>query len=191
MDILVRGLGMKKCYTLPETVFELYHVLVETAKSGAGEGGVVLAVLEPFAKALRDASEEMTFRERVVAVTSILESNTWPKQRQSMEQARKALWGVGLTSLKNTVFDPFDHVYNLIVELMLDAYNKFDCFEGDDFKALRSLFTSILSFLESSPISVLATALRKVQSGFTIWIEDYASNTSALKDVADMVGIAK
>jgi hypothetical protein len=108
-----------------------------------------------------------------------------------MEQARKALWGVGLTSLKNTVFDPFDHVYSLIVELMLDAYNKFDRFEGDDFKALRSLFTSILSFLESSPISVLATALRKVQSGFTIWIEDYASNTSALKDVADMVGIAK
>ena len=191
MDILIYGLRMKKCYKLPEKVSELYHVLVDTAKSGAGEGGVVLAVLEPFAKALRDASEEMTFRERAVAVTSILESNNWPKQRQSMEQARKALWGVGLTPLKNTVFDPFDHVYSLIVELMSDAYDKLDCFEADDFKALRSLFTSILSFLESSPISVLATALRKVHSGFTIWIEDSASNTSALKDVADMVSTAE
>ena len=190
MVILTHGLGLKWSPMLPKTVFDFYDVLVDTAKSVTGDGGVVLAVMEPFAKALKDAPAEMTFHDRAGYGTRVLQINIWPKQRQSLEQARKALWGVSLAPLKSAAFDPFEHVYSLIVELLSDAYNTVESFLGDDFRVLRSLFTSVLEFLESSPVSLLATAIRKVQGGFTIWIEDSASKTLARKDVADMVCIA-
>ena len=187
MDILTCGIVLDVHPRLLNTFSELYDALLEAAKSNAGEGGIVLAITEPLARFIVDAATRVPFKTRLHVATRMLKGNIWPKNRQAIEQARKSLWGAGLTPVKMTVFDPFEHVYLLIMEIMNTAYNNFGSVQETELGLLESFFTSVLNFLKSSPISLLATALRKIQLGLAVWIEDSARRTNADERVTTMV----
>jgi hypothetical protein len=189
VDLFIGGLNFEQHPRLSATLSDFYNTLSRNAKSGAGEGGVVVALMEPVAKALMDMGHQTHFNVRVDVATNMLEQSAWPKSRQALEQSRKLLWGVGLTPVKTSVFDPFEHVYGLIVGIMSEAYDDFDSGLEAVVDALQSLFDSVVNFLQTSPVFVLATALRKTQSGFALWVEDKQRKSSANVRVVGLVSL--
>lgn len=187
MDIFARGLVFEHHLRLTSTLSGMYNTLIDSAKSKAVEGGVVYAVMEPLAKTLTDPTGQRHSNTMIHIATQMLERTSWPKTRQSLEQARKALWGVGVTPTKTTIFDPFEHVYRLIVSIMSEAYNAFGNSQYLDIEALQSFFNAVIHFLESSPIILRATALRKIQDGFVAWIEDSSQKTSSNEQITTLV----
>jgi hypothetical protein len=187
VDVLTCGLVLDVHPRLSKTLFDLYDALFEAAKRDAGDAGVILAVTEPLAKAAMDTNTHAHFNTKLHLATGMLEKTIWPKNRPALEQARKALWGVGLTPVKTTVFDPFEHVYLLIVEVVTTAYSNLGSVQPVDLEPLEFIFTSVLSFLKSSPTPLLATAVRKVQLGLAVWIKDTAQKTNADEQVTSMV----
>ena len=57
---------------------------------------------------------------------------------------------------------------------MLDAYSHFDALGVD---LAQKFFALVIGFLDESPLSVLVSALRNVQRGISIWIEDEERKT--------------
>ena len=191
VDILTGGMVFESYPRLSATLSELYYAMSKTAKSCAGDGGVVLALMEPLAKAVMEMGPSINANVRVEVATNMLEHSAWPKSRQSFEQSRKLLWAVGLTPVKATVFDPFDHVYGLVVSIMSDAYDNFESGQESVVEALQSFFDSVVHFLQTSPVSVLATALRKMQSGLVLWVEDKQRMSSTNVRAVELVSFDK
>lgn len=178
MTVLVYGLQHS---TYSDECFEvsrkLYQTLLKAAKLGAGDGGVVLAAMEPFAQALTSAGNT---RNTVELAACVLQEAVWPRSRQAIDQGRKSLWGVGLAPHKMAVYDPFEEVYNMVNELLLALYKT--KVETDAIDEAASFLLAVVLFLEGCPATLLATALRKTQIGMAIWIEDAQKTLSAAAD---------
>ncbi len=187
VSILVRGLRMKSIPEVYCSLTGLHDALWDAAKRGAGDGGIVLAVVEPLAKVMLDDNVCTTMEMRVWLATQILRNPVWPKTRIAMEQGRKALWGVGLPPHKASLFDPFDNVYSLISDIMIRTYDLFDGSAESVLDASNEFVTAVINFLHEAPVSLLPTALRKVQDGFSMWVADTARKTSSDQTIATQV----
>ena len=189
LDILLSGLEFDVTSELSNTLKGLYDSMFAAAQDCAGEGGVVLAVMEPLAKALTSGERSVDFGITFRLATHMLQKPVWPRTRQSIDQASKALLGVGLAPHRATIHDPFDHVYTLFVDLMLCIYNTFRGGAFADVDAVRSFTNSSLEFLQLSPCSLLPIALRKMQDGFAAWVADKDRKTSGDEDLSALVTI--
>ncbi|KAK5162759.1 uncharacterized protein LTR77_011190 [Saxophila tyrrhenica] len=180
LEILTTGLHIEGSQKLQPSLANLYNALLRTAKSEAGDGGVVIAVMEPLAKAILDDNvDHNNIQAKLQITTHMLREPAWPRTRQAMEQSRKALWGAGLPLQKASLFDPFDKVYSLIVDLMTVTYNQFEENADSILDVSSDFVTSVICFLQKAPVSLLPTALRKVQDGFVVWVEAKAMKTSS------------
>ena len=88
-----------------------------------------------------------------------------------MDQARKTLWGVGSGPQRAGTFDPYEHLYSLVRDASRDAYS---CTSPDDLPEaeLSGLLGAFSSFIRICPSSFLINALRQIQDGVVVWIED-------------------
>lgn len=150
----------------------LYNAIFSAAKAASGAAGTVLAVVEPFAKALSEANASVSEEAKLRLTKNILGTAIWPHSRHELDVARKAIWGVGLAPHKAVVFDPYDHLYQLVTEVAMRTYNKVDSLEAEGLDDALQYFASVVSFLQTCPLSMLAVALRKLQYGFVTWLED-------------------
>lgn len=169
------------------SVTTLYDVMCQAAKDGAGDAAVVIAVVEPAAKAMVACGPSLGLGRRLQLTTHILSKSTWPKNRQSVESARKALWGVGLGPSKSTLFDPFDHLYALVVDVTTSLYVHLDESASMDLDNGRKLFPAAIEFLGRAPLSLLLTGLRQTQKGFAAWVSDEERKTAATEEVSQQV----
>jgi hypothetical protein len=185
LDIYVKGLSLAASPDSRRTLSTIYDVLSTAAKDGSGDGGVAMAVMEPLAKALveSDASTEL----KLMVTSHMLGNVSWPKTRQAMEQARKALWGVGLPPHKASTFDPYDQVYSLIGDLMIHTYGDFAKGTAPSTSVCGDFVRSVVLYLRKAPLSLLPVALRKIQDGFVSWIEDHERVTCQQLQVAELV----
>ncbi|KAK4549441.1 hypothetical protein LTR36_006438 [Oleoguttula mirabilis] len=172
-----------------ETALLLFDAMFTIAKAEAGTGGTVLAVIEPSAKAVLEAGAALCYDATLRLTTAIIRAARWPRSRQELDQSRRKLWGVGLAPHKSTTFDPFDHLYQLVNDAMTRSYNSFDGSGAERSHDLLDLFCSIMSFLEACPVSLLAAALRKVQPGFIVWVQDAARKTAASNTSREQVSL--
>ena len=132
-----------------------------------GDGGVVIAVIEPLAAYLRQdntTSDEIILR----YATSLLDYIPWPT-RQTMEQARKSLWGASLTSSKHAPTDPYDNLYGMIVHVLRTSYS---CSTPNVSNTLIDFFSAVTLFISSCPPSFQNVLLKRIQQGLNCWIED-------------------
>ncbi|WPG98242.1 Hypothetical protein R9X50_00103000 [Acrodontium crateriforme] len=162
-----------------EVAVSLYDAAFSTARSGASAGGTVLGIVEPFAKLLIDADSSVPLITKIRLATNLFITAMWPRSRQQLDQSRKSLWGVGLASHKTGIFDPFDHAYRLMSDVMTSAYEGLEIHGEIELTYVLGFFDAAIGFLKNCPISLLATALRKVQKGFAIWIADESRRTAA------------
>ena len=183
LDVLSMGADL---HADAASMIELYDTILAVARTKAGDAGPVIALMEPFAKRLIESGPSTSLETRMGLASHLLDNSLWPKTRQSLDHARKALSGVGLAPHKATVYDPFDHVHILVAELLTSAYHKANDL---DVRAIQCYFDSVIKFLEGSPISLLAIAIRKVQSGLASWVEDTGSKTSTDGYLMDAVSL--
>ncbi|KAK0882873.1 hypothetical protein LTR87_003314 [Friedmanniomyces endolithicus] len=169
------------------TLLEMYSTMISVARHGAGIGGTIVAVVEPFAKTILENATSTSVQIRSHLTSYVVSTAAWPRSAQELDQARKALWGVGLAPHKTLTFDPYDHLYRLLVDGLRDSYNELDDSEDLPVTTASGLFRAGLSFLKTCPLSLLAVALRKTQGGFIHWVADSARKTAGSQIVLDMV----
>ncbi|KAI5370639.1 putative telomere-associated protein Rif1 [Septoria linicola] len=150
----------------------LYNAACQSARHVAGNGGIVLAVMEPLAKLINEHVSELALTAALQIAATMAESSVWPSTRSELDQSRKALWTVSLEPCKMQVFDPFDHVYKFFGHVLGWAYGGVEGLSNSQ-TALLSMFTSSLtSFLRRCPSTLFTTAFRKLQRGHATWAED-------------------
>ncbi|KAK1051328.1 hypothetical protein LTR74_016836 [Friedmanniomyces endolithicus] len=169
------------------TLLEMYGAMIVTARRGAGISGTIVAVAEPFAKTILENATSTSLRLRLRLTSDVVSTAAWPRSAQELDQARKSLWGVGHAPHKTSTFDPYDHLYRLLVDGLRESYNELDDSEALFVTTASGLLQASLSFLQSCPLSLLAVAMRKTQGGFTHWVTDGARKTAGSQVVLDMV----
>lgn len=178
LEILIAGLHTwTKAGSGGQMVDKLYSTLHGIAKTHAGDSGVVMAIMEPLAKATIEGRVGTALETKSMVTSLLLRDPVWPRSSQAMDQARKALWGVGIAPHKTALFDPFDSVYSLLRALLVDSYNAFDGSVPSSV-ALDEMSMQTIHFLRKAPLSLLGTALRKLQQIFVVWVEDKDHKTS-------------
>lgn len=171
LSILVEGLSLAQFANCKAKAIELYATICQSAKSYGHEGGVALGVMEPLAKLLNPKMDELSVPASLVIGRVLMENGVWPKNRQELDQSRKALWAISLELRKTPVFDPFEHVYTFFNGIMDRAYKAAET-DPRALHALPDLLRESAHFLRRCPSSTLSVALRQVQGGFAIWAED-------------------
>ena len=172
LSITICGLPNMHCHAANMTTgVSLIVESIAVARCKAGDSGVILAVLEPLSKALLDKDALIDTKTEVAVAAILLGSGGWPQNRQSMDQARKTLWGVGSGPQRAGTFDPYEHLYSLVRDASRDAYS---CTSPDDLPEaeLSGLLSAFSSFIRICPSSFLINALRQIQDGVVVWIED-------------------
>ena len=187
MDIFSSGLSVIPIHLSLFSITALYDAMYQAAKDSVGDDGIVVAVAEPAAKAMMACGPALNLERRLQLTTHILSKSTWPKNRQSLETARKALWGVGLAPHKSSLFDPFDHLYTLVVDVTTSLYVDLGEPESVDLDTGRKLFSAAIEFLEKAPLSLLLTGLRQTQKGFAVWVIDEERKTGAIDELSEQV----
>ncbi|KAM0707791.1 hypothetical protein Q7P35_004440 [Cladosporium inversicolor] len=172
LSIVVCGLPMMHSH--PEgamTGSQLVEEIIAVARCKAGDAGVILAVIEPLCKTLLDRDALIDCHTRIAIATILLRSGGWPQNRQSMEQGRKTLWGIGSGPHRAGTFDPYEHMYSLTKEASRDAYTSMesDTLSNDH---CHDFLNSLTSFVRNCPISLLVNTLRHVQEALVVWLED-------------------
>ncbi|KAK7550067.1 Rap1-interacting factor 1 N terminal-domain-containing protein, partial [Phyllosticta citricarpa] len=150
---------------------ELYNVLVTQVNVEAGNGAPSIAVTEPLAESIVTASENPTLdRPTIIGFASLaLSQITPPRDRKSLDTARKALWGVGVGPQKPSVFDPYNHLYRMVMSQLHFAYDNLDKLHP---QLVIDFVSSLAALLQRWPASNTAIMLRKIQEGIALWVED-------------------
>ncbi|KAK7526338.1 Rap1-interacting factor 1 N terminal-domain-containing protein [Phyllosticta citriasiana] len=150
---------------------ELYNVLVTQVNVEAGNGAPSIAVTEPLAESIVTASENPTLdRPTIIGLATLaLTQITPPRDRKSLDTARKALWGVCDGPQKPSVFDPYNHLYRMVVSQLHFAYENLDKLHP---QLVIDFVSSLAALLQRWPASNTAIMLRKIQEGIALWVED-------------------
>ncbi|KAI5199575.1 hypothetical protein E4T39_06145 [Aureobasidium subglaciale] len=150
--------------------FELLDVLAKILKQEAGEGGVAFGLMEPLAEALLQERDKTIPKPVFVRyATKVLQLGTFPRNKQQMDEARRSLWNTHPPFSKQSSFEPFNHVYELVNSTLLMSYVSI----SDTAPYLAPFVMSIQEFLCKCPLSLLASpAMRRLQPGISRIIKD-------------------
>jgi hypothetical protein len=150
--------------------FELISVLAKILKQEAGEGGVVLGLMEPLAEALLQQRDEAIPKPVLVQfAATLLRVGTFPRNKQQLDEACRSLWNTHPPYSKHTSFEPFNHVYELANSAMLISYDSID----ETAECLAQFIEAVQDFLSKCPLSLFASpALRRLQHGLSQIVKD-------------------
>lgn len=185
-EILTNGLDVCEGGQMFTLLQNLYEGIVNSASRGAADGGVVLGAMEPAAKALVQSGASASLKAKAFLAARVLSADVWPLHPRTIDIGRKALWGDSLAAHKTVLSDPFQHVYAMIIDTVDALYEHLD--DGVDVPMCRELLTATTAFLRAAPLSLLVTALRKIQRSFVVWIEDKQRKTAKTAQVSELVG---
>lgn len=148
---------------------KLCEDLIRVVRREAGDGGVIIAIIEPLANLHdlkeRNPSQDLGFNYASLCVENLI----WPPNATAMERSRKAVWGVASTSRRTATFDPLDKTYDLITHFLTTSYQETDTVKP---QSNRRFLRAILLLLERLPLSLLAIFLKRIQSGLAVWVKD-------------------
>lgn len=148
---------------------EVLITFVETVRREAGEGAVVLAVIERVSDNVLTKVNQEDYTSCLPYASILLKSLPKTIIRRTIEQGRQNLYPSSPPPARNPEFDPYNHFYSAIVAIGAEAYHKL---EVDEAESTREFLAALGSSIQQTPISLLAVYLRKVQQSIKIWIED-------------------
>ncbi|EUC36782.1 hypothetical protein COCCADRAFT_87285 [Bipolaris zeicola 26-R-13] len=164
----VLGLGADSLMNKP-CGYEVLSTLIDTARREAGEGALILGVIEKVSEFVvkRVPEEEQS---SCLPYASILLRNL-PKQmsRKLLDQGRQNLWPSNQFTGRNADFDPYVHLYGAVAAVSTAAYRDLD---RDDVESRKDFLSALAMSIQHCPTSQLAVYLRKTQDWITVWIED-------------------
>ncbi|KAM0723834.1 hypothetical protein Q7P37_000824 [Cladosporium fusiforme] len=161
----------------------LIEEIASVARSAAGDSGVMLALIEPLSKALLDKNSSVVYQTKAIIAAMLLRSAGWPQNRSATDQGRRLLWGIGSGPHKAGAFDPYEHFYALIKDVISEGYTQRGAESSVDSHS-TAVLDPLESFLSNCPLSLLLNALRQLQDGLVIWIQDSQRKVFSSVDVA-------
>ncbi|KAI9766628.1 MAG: hypothetical protein M1840_006439 [Geoglossum simile] len=152
-----------------QTWNNLFIKFVNSVNQEMGSGGVAAAIIEPLALALK--SERIDYSDGIILAYGalILETTTYPRNRQALDNAQKALWGSIIGARKTPSFDPFDHLYQMINHFLVASYGNLPSIDD---KHARTFLSQVSMLVEKCPLSLLSILLKRIQEGVAVWVED-------------------
>lgn len=173
LNILVDGVAsVRGSAAYMDNVINFYSAACKSAKYHAGDGGVVLGVMEPLSNLLLEKADDIPVVTLMRVTGEMLKQGVWPRNRHDLDHSRKSLWAVSLDLPKSSTFDPFDGLYKLLDFVLQKAYKDRRDFCESDPQICYDNFALLVNFLGRCPVPALPTALRRVQRSLSVWISD-------------------
>ena len=148
---------------------DLLTTFIAKVQQEAGDGGVILAIIEPLSEAIRAQAWEQGANTALIYAAILLNNLPQTINRRQLEQGRKALWSASPVPPRVHDFDPYNHLYKAIVALSTSSYENLNFTEG---LHLKEFISSLARSIQNCQISLLGLYLRKIQNGIAFWIED-------------------
>lgn len=169
-DIVVELLSLGFPYLAHQTAGErLLDSFAEAVRNEAGEGAVVLAVVENVSEKIINTTPSESKLSCLPFLSVILGRLPTSITRRIVEQNRQTLWPSSSNLGRTADFDPYSHLYGAIASTGSAAYNKFNV---DDAPAIVTFFVALRSSIQQCPVSLLPVYLRKSQETIRLWVED-------------------
>ncbi|KAL8642562.1 MAG: hypothetical protein Q9228_000749 [Teloschistes exilis] len=150
----------------------LSESLIARIEGETSETAITLAYTEPLSKTIQPQKKKGSIEYSDLALhcaSYLLVRAPWPRSRVDLEHARKLLWGVGPLLQRPVSFDPFEHLYTLVKNLLASTYCNL---QSQSVESATELLHSVSSFLSSSPPPLKALCLEQLQGALAVWIED-------------------
>lgn len=184
VHIIILGLRLSRDdIDLLPVNFELYDAAAMRLRSEAGDGGVVLGLMEPISEALLQKEQDISQRTFAKLTIKLLHDGVWPRTRHQMDEGRRALSNHSLAHAKHMTLDPFAHVYTLITRTILQISQN----GSHQNTYLASLAEAIRMFVSKCPLSQVPVSLRKMQEGLAVLVQGRrftTTGTTSLKSSA-------
>jgi hypothetical protein len=177
VKILEYGILLSLTAPLPEWK-ELLAATIAQVTSDAGQSGRAISIIEPLSRALED---RIALKEQMpsIAYCTILVSNAlYPVDKQSLEAARRRLWGISNHISNSASLDPYSHFYVYLRYCLQQSYSSLvsdisvDAFE---------LLSSVSTLVHGCPISHANGLLVGIQDGLAPWVLDQTAKFGGRK----------
>ena len=177
-------IGIHNCsIEMISTWQEFLSLTCDVLEKEIGDGGICLIITEPLSDAIQNTINPI-YREPLLAFSiSVIRRTIWPRNPQLLDRARKLLWGISPASHRPGSFDPFDKLYAMIDQCLFKAYDEFTSICMSD---IASFFCATENLLASLPASAKYILLKRIQQGFTRWIEDRSGVVAGFKVGSDL-----
>lgn len=146
----------------------LFRALSDYVKSEAGDGGQALCVIDPLARSLRDQYISTEAKSFVRLCSTLVKAACYPVDAQSLEAARRKLWGSVPAGPKSSSFDPYRNLYGTINFYLEKSYEVCD----DDIPEQGALLSSVADLVRRCPDSVILNLLVTIGDGVAMRIEN-------------------
>lgn len=169
-DVIVEVLSLGFPYLSKEPSGEqLLSSLADTVRREAGEGAVVLAVVEKVSESVLKCTATEAKVTCLPFLSVILRNLPTSVARRIVEQGRHNLWPSSSLTGRSADFDPYHHLYDVIVSVGCAAYQKLDPSEA---LMTSNFLEALAASVRQCPSSLLAVYLRKIQETIRWWVED-------------------
>ncbi|KAJ1327917.1 Rap1-interacting factor 1 N terminal [Microdochium nivale] len=151
----------------------LFSAVADRAEEEAGVAACAMAAIEPLAKVaaegVSDSGETLSNLLTNVGC-ELIRRSTQPRDRQSLDAARRRLWGTLAAGTRSSSFDPFDNLYRLINSLLLCLYDKSG--NADTENAAARVLSEVARFLARANAQLAPSTLVALQPGISRWLQD-------------------
>ncbi|KAF2001935.1 hypothetical protein P154DRAFT_463475 [Amniculicola lignicola CBS 123094] len=169
-DMLVDILALGPGYMLESPRGrELLAAFLDVVRREAGEGAVVLAVVEKVSERILKRLAHSDTSACMSCATILLRNLPKGIQRRTLEQGRQNLWGPSSTTVRQNSFEPYNHFYPAIVSIGSEAYHNL---QYDDLEPCREFIDALATSIRDCTVSNSALYLRKIQEIVSLWIID-------------------
>ncbi|KFX97486.1 hypothetical protein V490_02762 [Pseudogymnoascus sp. VKM F-3557] len=170
-DVL-RGIVRVLEYGLTSVVSEgiphletLFHAASRYIRAEVGDGGHALCLVDPLARCLGDQLGRTEIRALSGMCAVLVGDACYPVDAQSLEAARRRLWGASTNSPKPATTDPYKYLYGTVNMYLVKSY------EEDPIGA-DSLLEGTTVLIERCPGAHSLDLFAVIGSGVACWIED-------------------
>ncbi|KAF2642874.1 hypothetical protein P280DRAFT_540852 [Massarina eburnea CBS 473.64] len=148
---------------------ELLSYFAETVKGEAGDGAVVLAVIEKVSERILVPLSESNRRHGLPCLSVLLQVLPKMISRRTIEQARQELWPSSPNPGRNVDFDPYNFFYTATIAIGSAAYRELSAYDTEE---IRGFLRALANSIRSCSIAMLAVYLRRIQETICLWVED-------------------
>jgi len=148
---------------------KLFATVCKALREETGEGGVVLILTEPLSTAIQHQLSTAYSESLLAYTTTVAQNITWLNSQQTLDRARKLLWGISTITYKAGPCDPFDKFYSMVECGLLKAYEEHASTRTN---YMVEFLHAVEFVLTSAPVFAKSVMLIRIQRGIATWIED-------------------
>lgn len=186
--IHILKIGLPFCSIRPDNLSawqNLFKTAATQLHKEAGDGALIVGLIEPAAKVAWEEAPTLPVSTVLQTTNTVLQKSVWPRNRQQIDDGRRALGHTGLITHRHGLsapFEPFANVVKLTNHALVQAYEKLD----ESKQHSEFLVEQSTKFLDTCPPLQLTSTLMKMQEGLAKCVEDKARKMVPTNDFHEL-----